>query len=450
VWVGYFALLLLLPVRYGRLESVTAAISLVLWVFVSTVVAYGVDAYFKSRIPAGANRRQTAGRPLEPSDLSRIVWIGMVLGAAGFASLLFDRVVIQGIDYSQGLAVARELWKQSGESRNRVSSVFSVTGYLIGFSFFCSIAVAHLHWELVPKWERRLVIFGGVILVMANSVLIGGRSIVLVQLAAIVAVAGIRKLKGMPAFPGHGGRVFLIGGGVFLLALGYSIYVFSDRAAAGATLPAAYAVATLEWLGGEPTDAFYAMNRMPETFANTSELAALAGVYLTHSFGTFESLLEYDSTPGSMTFVFARAMLARMGAVSEASEALTLDGRFLSLPGSLWYDYGWLGFYLGAIAMGILIGLVRPLLSWVSGGGLGLAAALTLLLTGLLAPLVMAVDVLCVPFMILGFMILDLIQRASGRGGNWIVAGRVVRVATATSSTGVGGAPVRSPASARQ
>jgi hypothetical protein len=431
VWIGYFALLWLLPVRYGRLESSTTAMSLALWVFVSTVVAYGVHALVGgTSVSVNAARQYVGGRPIEPFQISRIVCIGMILSAAGFASLLFDRIVLQGIDYSQGLAVARELWRQSGEARNQVSSIFSVLGYLIGFSFFCSIALAHLHWEVIGKAVRRIVIYGGIVLVMANSILLGGRSIVLVQLAAIVAIAGIRRTLGLSAFPARGGRVFLIGGAVFLLALAYSIYIFGDRAAAGSTLPSVYSVSALEFLGGEPTDAFYTLDKLPEVLANTAELGTLAGAYLTHSFGTFESILEYSSTPGSVTFVFVRTMLARLGAIPEATEVLTLDGRFLSLPGSLWYDYGWYGFYAGAAVIGVLIGLIPVVLSWRRSGGIALAVAITILLTGLLAPLLMAVDILCVPFMIVGFVLLDLINRALGGGVNWVVVGRRVWIST--------------------
>jgi len=424
VWIGYCALILILPVRYGRLESFTTAVSLLLWVLVSAVVAYGVHAVFGRG--ADQRRRYVAGRPLETSDVVRIVYIGMILSAVGFACLFFDRVVLQGIDYSRGIAIARELWRRAGESREGVSSVFSVVGYIIGFSFFCSIAVAQLHWERIGKAARRVVIFGGIVLVMANSLLIGGRSIVLVQLAAIVAIGGFRKSLGLAAFPGRVGRVFLIGGALFVLGLGYSIYVFGARAAAGGGLPALYVEGTLPWLGGEPTDAFFALERLPEALADTAALGTLAGAYLTHSFGTFESALEFGGTPGTVSFIFVRELLAKMGLIAAPTEALAFEGRFLSLPGSLWYDFGWVGFYVGAVVMGVLIGVVPAVLSWSRGGGIAICIAMTLLLTALLAPMVMAMDILCVPFMVIGFGLVDMVHRLRGGGGNWLVVGRRV------------------------
>lgn len=425
VWIGYCALLLLLPVRYGQLEGFTTAVSLSLWVIVSAAIAYGVHAALGAQAPDVG--RYIAGRPLETADVLRIVYIGMALSAVGFACLLYDRVVLQGIDYSQGIAVARELWRRAGEAREGVSSVFSVLGYTIGFSFFCSVAVAHLHWERIGKAARRVVIFGGVVLVMANSLLIGGRSIVLVQLAAIIAIGGIRNSLGKPAFPGRVGRVFLIGGALFILGLGYSIYVFGARAAAGGGLPELYAEETLPWLGGEPTEAFFALDKLPQGLADTADLGTLAGAYLTHSYGTFESALEFRSTPGTVSFVFVRELLARMGLLAEPTEELAFEGRFLSLPGSLWYDFGWVGFYVGAVVMGVLMGLVPTVLSWSRGGGVAVCIAMTLLLTGLLAPMVMAIDILCVPFMIIGFGIVDVAHRILGAGGsNWLLVARRV------------------------
>jgi hypothetical protein len=107
---------------------------------------------------------------------------------------------------------------------------------------------------------------------------------------------------------------------------------------------------------------------------------------------------------------------------------LALEGRFLSLPGSLWYKFSRPGFYAGAVVMGVLIGLVPAVLSSSRCRGTGSDIAMTLLLTAPLAPLLMAVDIICVPFMIIGFGLVDVVHRALGGGGNWVVLGRRVLV----------------------
>lgn len=429
VWAGYFALIGLLPVRYSHLERLAAVFSLIFWVLISAAVAYAVRGKLQHGGFMGhpASLR-VAGRPLQKGEVARIVSVGMALGVVGFGCLAYDRIVLQGIDYSQGIAVARELWRQSGENRNGVSSVFSVLGYLVGFSFFCSIAIAHFHWEFLGKWTRRMIIFGGTLLVMANSLLIGGRSVVLVQLAAVVAMGCIRRLYGYRSFPGNGARIFLLGGAIFVLAFGYSIYVFSERAAAGNTLPAVYSEVTIDWLGGEPTDSFRKLEELPDSLASSVELAVVAGVYLSHSYGTFESVLESDNNPGTVTFGFIRELLGKMGLAAEPSEASAFEARFLSLPGSLYYDFGWMGFYLGALFMGLLLGFIPNMLRWRSGGGMAICLALSVLITAFLAPLLLAMDVLCVPFMVLGFALVDLVHRLFGGQGNWMAVGRLISI----------------------
>ena len=53
------------------------------------------------------------------------------------AALTYDKLFIQKIDYSAGLAFAREEWRQLGEEREgQASSIFSVIGYLLGSSYY--------------------------------------------------------------------------------------------------------------------------------------------------------------------------------------------------------------------------------------------------------------------------------------------------------------------------
>ena len=56
-------------------------------------------------------------------------------------------------ELTQGIAVARYLWRNEAEARaGGVSSLFSVVGYLIGFSFFATAAIAHLAHSTPPEW----------------------------------------------------------------------------------------------------------------------------------------------------------------------------------------------------------------------------------------------------------------------------------------------------------
>jgi hypothetical protein len=263
------------------------------------------------------------------------------------------------------------------------------------------------------------------VLVLAYSLLSGGRSIVLVQLACVAAVGAMRATLGKPMLPGRGLRIWLAVGLGLIVSIGYSIYVFSARAEAGRTLPEIYAMSTLQSMGGQPTEAFYRLAELPPPLATTAQFATIAGAYVTHSYGTFESVLEIDLRPGSVSFGGVRYLLAKLG-IARPAEEWVLSGRFLPMPGSLWYDFGWLGFYLSGVILGSLIGVVPRLLGWRAGGGVALCAASLILLTALLAPLLLAVDILVVPFLILGFVLIDLLNRLSGGPTNWIFVSRTL------------------------
>jgi hypothetical protein len=428
-WLGYFVVLALLPVQYGTLQAITASLGLLLWVGISVLAAYLTHHAFSAKGLVTSFLRPSAGRPLRAPQLERLVWLALVMSIIGFLCLSYDRIAIQGIDFSQGIVVARELWRRSGEGREGVSSIFSVLGYLLGFSFFVATTLAHLHWEFLTRRTRWGAMVIAPLLVAANSLLTGGRSIVLIQLASIVATCGIRAMLGLRMMPGRGARIWLGATLALIISVGYSLYVFSARAGAGNIPPERYVTGMLGYLGGQPTHGFYRLNDLPAPVAATAQFATVAGAYLTHSYGTFETVLEMQTTPGTVSFGFVRELLAKSGIGQVATENPLLSGRFLSLPGSLWYDFGWVGFYAGALVVGVLIGLAPRLIAVREGGGISLVVCMIILITGLVAPLVVSIDILSVPFLVLGFLQVDLVNRMLAGPGNWLWVSRPVREA---------------------
>jgi hypothetical protein len=406
-----------------------------LWVGVSLLVAYAVHTKVHSHRSLTNAGLLHAGTPMSVAEIERLIWLSLAMSVAGFVSLCFDRVVLQGIDFSNGIAAARQLWRKAGEGRESVSSVFSVIGYLLGFTFFVSTTLAHLHWESLRRRTRLGVVVIVFLLVAANSLLTGGRSIVLVLLACILSVCGIRAMLGVRMMPGRGARIWLGGTLAMILCIGYSLYVFSARAELGNTLPERYATGMLGYLGATPTAGFYKLNVMPSSAAATAQFATVAGAYLTHSYGTFESVLAMDMTPGEVSFGFVRDLLSKFGVGEPEPEQWILSGRFLSVPGSLWYDFGWFGFLVGAVGIGALMGSAPRILMLRNGGGVSLMAVLVILLTAFLAPLVLSIDILSVPFLVLGFILVDAIQRLVwGKGGNWLQISHAVRRANLSPS----------------
>jgi hypothetical protein len=429
IWAGYFGLLLALPIRYSRLEAFTATLSLIGWAALSLLCASLTHGWLARRGFALAQiRASDARRAVTQREVRIVVMASLAIGLIGFACLVIDRVFIQHIDYSQGIAVARELWRKAGEEREGVSSPLSVLGYLFGFSFFVATTIAQLHWEHLRISDRRLVLILASFLIAGNSLLTGGRSIVLIQLAVTAAVGTLRRAIGLSFMPGRPLRIIVGAVVTITVVLSYSLYVFSERAAVGDTLPAIYTEGMVEHLGGQTTDEFGELERLPPIIGSIGQFGTLAGAYLTHSFGTFESALEFEQRSGSVSFAFLRQLLYKAGLLRQGDEGWPLEGRFMPLPGALWYDFGWMGFLLGAAVVGALVGGAPALAGLFGGGIFAIGMSEFALLTGFLAPLLLSMDILSVPFMILGFLQLDVIARFAGGRRYWLAAGRSVNI----------------------
>jgi len=427
VWCGYFSLLVLLPVRYGRAEWDLAFGALVAFVITSTITAVLADLALRRPTSRAVDLSRIAAGPFTTREVERLVLAGIAMSLVGFVLLAYDRIVIQGIDFSKGLAVARNLWRDAAQDRQGVSSWASALGYIFGFTFLAASVVAFVHWESLGRHVRGAVILGVPTLALANSVLTGGRSILVVQFAALATGAALRAASGRRVVPGRFISVVMVTGVFVLVALGYSLYVFSSRAIASSIAPSQYTVEMLRYLGGVPTRAYFALDALPFQLASILQFAVIAGSYVTHSAGTFESVLFIGQTPGKVSFGFVLLLLDKLGVPVPESQEWILGGRFLSLPGSLWYDFGWTGLGVGAIAMGLLLAAVPRLAASRGLGGLGTGAATAILVVAFMSPLLVAVDSLAFPFMMVGFVLLDIVQRCSAGRRNWLLLGcRVV------------------------
>ena len=155
-WLGYFALLALLPVSYGPLEAFPAVCRPGVVGALSLVAAYGVHQFFSARRPLTRTELMSAGRPLDVQMLDRMpIWLALGMSILGLLSLCYDRIVLQGIDFTRGIAIARPAATIGRKDREEgVSSIFSVFGYLLGFTFFVATSLGHLHWEYSSGGER--------------------------------------------------------------------------------------------------------------------------------------------------------------------------------------------------------------------------------------------------------------------------------------------------------
>jgi hypothetical protein len=429
-WLGYFLLLALLPVRYVSPELTPALIILAIYVATSLGFALVLRTVLEGRaIPLAARLHQPP--PLSCEEADHLVIGGLLASAIGIVLIAYVRISVQGIDFTQGLAVARELWRNEGEERSGIASPLSIPGYGLGFFFLASTFIAHLHWEQLRPLTRRLLVTSCLLFVAGYSVLTGGRSILLLQLISVLSAGAVRRAQGRLAFPGRFWRMAISGVAVFLATIGYVLYVFSDRAAAGGVTADFYAEGAVAFMGGVPTDGFHGLALLPEPLDSLSYFAVVTGGYVTHSAGTLASVMEYTTHGGVTVFTGAQLLLARLGLLQPVDEDWALSGAFLSLPGAFWYQFGLQGVMAAALVCGGSLAVTSRFVARGVGGGLTVAFAAVSLIVAFASPLIFAPDALAFPFMVLGYFGLTAYSRVRfGRRTWWRVghACRAVRI----------------------
>ncbi|MCI2807795.1 hypothetical protein [Eoetvoesiella caeni] len=334
----------------------------------------------------------------------RVIFSGFALSSLGFVFLLFDKLYVQGIDYSQGFAVAREQWRLHGEERGgQVSSIYSVVGYLIGSSYFISLALLVSKNLKMRDCRRVFWIIFGLLLLLANSAITGGRSSILLLLAFLVYA--YRTSSGSGARELVNSKIAKI---VFALCgLGmvvYVLYIFSLRSDATGVSFAAYGAGFLDFMGLAPARWFVSdISNSP--LGGIFALVNLAVSYLTHSFATTAAIFDESFGHGNVIFNTIYQMLAKLGLIDAPDPNWFLSGRFPSLPGALYFQFGWLGLVVSAFLIGIWSSMVNLLykFKWPSISMLLLCCCSESIL--LISPFLFAGDFISFPFIITGSFI---------------------------------------------
>lgn len=402
-WLLYWATVALLPVA-SVYPAVGQAALLQAAFVVLVLVGYGMVsvALPPALLPRAADSEVASSRSL--------VRIALWMSVVGLVALVYDKVAVQGIDYSEGIAAAREEWRELGEEREgQASSVFSMVGYLFGSAYYVAIVLALTQPRVLAPAQRLPALLASIALLLANSAISGGRSSVL--LAAVVSLAALasrRNLRLTDLLPGRSSRrAFAV---VAALAAAYLLYVFSARAQSGDTDVLEYALDFLPFLGLEVSP-WYERALDGGPLSAFSALCVLAASYVTHSFATVAAILEAGPEDKTIVFLHIASLLNKLGALSPPDGDWFLAGRMPSVPGAFWHQFGAAGFVGGSLLLGALGAAARrwtalrpqrlvPLGVFTLGGA-------TLMLT----PMLFAADFLSFPFAFGSFLQLALVDR---------------------------------------
>lgn len=403
VWLIYWAAIVLLPVESIYSATVQAFFLQLVFVFL-VLVAYGV-----AEIILKSKKVPEAGSFDIPRTLA-VIKLAMGASLVGFILLMYDKIYIQGIDYSEGVAIAREQWRQLGEDRaGQASSVFSAFGYLFGSSYYVAAVLAVTQVKILSTTQRVSILLFCFLMVMANSVITGGRSSILLLGVFIIGAMASRRELNMRMLLGSRMQrwIVLIAAG---LAAGYTIFVFYQRADASALIGTKYVLDFLPFLGLESAEWFKDLLD-DGMLSSLSAILVLVASYLTHSFATTAAIMDGPIEDKTIIFVHAVNLLSKLGLVNQPSDEWFLSGRFPSFPGALWHQFGVIGFVMGSLLLGAVSAIAK---AWTALRptrlfplGVFIMADVVLILT----PLLFAGDFLSFPFIFAAFVLLALFQK---------------------------------------
>lgn len=398
-WALYALLFIVMPFKFPPSGNM-AALGVILAFALSVLVAYWLIV----RAPVARSFQID----LPPKGFHLLLWTSIGLSVLGIALLFYDRIVIQGIDFSYGLAYARAQWTDLGQGRTVPSSAFSVIGYLIGSSYFVALVMAFDRLTLVSRRELALLLAAVFGLAMANSAITGGRTTLLLLVAFSIAVLALRT--GGSLMTVMRGRYFQRGG--LLLAvvmLAYVTYVTFDRAWNAYISMDTYLLEAAEFLKLDLSE-WYRIHLNDSALREVTSPLVFIGAYIVHSYAILCEIVQHPGEDKVIVFGHLFGLMAKLGWVDAPQSDWFLSGRFPTLPGALFHQFGLAGVVGGGAVLGVLSGLGRRCYLAVPGFVLfqGFQACTAVIL--ILSPLLFAADLMIFPFIVIGFVIVSALQ----------------------------------------
>lgn len=408
IWSAYFMLHILIPAR-SIYDTANYSLALVvLYLAICFIAVFSITAIAnRERLHTHYVHLDRVGSLYLAFSPERVIRLLFFLSVVGIALHLYDKVVIMNINYLDGVARARHAWMEKGAFREgAVSSWQSALGHLMVNLYFGPLFLILLFWERIGgKFYRYIVPSILLTVLFIYSLTMGTRSVPLMLGVFLLTVLALRRTLGLPLLPWRSSNVLTL----LLLTtifLGYAIYVFDARAKAFAESPREYTRPFFPQLGAEETSSFEYGGILPGPISDLYYYGILTTLYVIHSQWTFDYVLTLDDRQGQSLFNTIYAGLVKVGALDEAGlEQRSFSGVFLSLPGSVWYDFGVVGLVLVAACHGGLLVFVhhtvrrrRPALPHI----------ILFLLVGtfsILSPLTSAANLMVFPFMMISLLV---------------------------------------------
>lgn len=408
VWIAYLFSCLVVPANSLYKDTHMQAVSLVvIYVLLSIIIAFFlkiiVPESFHDESPDRLNLLYDYLKP------HRLIVLAGSLMLLGLLLHLYDKIVIMDIDYAAGIAEARHEWLANSVKRGGgISSWQSAAGHILANFYFIVMLTVLLFWEELSKTHKFLGYFFSVAVVLIYSASMGSRTVPLLFLLYVINVILLRKPLGKKSLTiALRFSLFIL---IFLIFT-YNIFVFQKRSEVfGGNNPKKYTQSFFNHLGGEKTDHYEVGEHLPKPLKSLFYHTVLTIVYVNHNQWTFDYILTLDNRPGQTLLNTFYAGLTKVGIIENSQlEKRAFSGRFLSLPGCAYYDYGTLGVIVISIIHGMFLFVANYLVRKKNLRLWYLFLFILVSMFSLVSPLSSAANLMSFPYIIISFLFLPLL-----------------------------------------
>ncbi len=357
----------------------------------------------KVAYPLDCNRtRLSSGRQLNFN-----IYFTSICSILGFFLILYDRVFIRGIDYSNGLRAARYEWLESGGG-----SFASVTGNLMIPLSYVALYFLISYRNKVRKLKVLLLIVSASLGIVGHAALNGGRSNILIAffLSLILFI-----FKGRYDFQAKRKtyKSFILFTSVLLPILTFVIYLTNQSAQMANISMLELVELGVYGLYGSPTENF--------EYIDNDGVAIFVYIfsYLFHGSWTAEALYTLKNSnyisqlPGSYLFYPLSVLASSLKIIDSPMELgyFSDSGAFLSLPGAIYYDFGFLGIVIGTFITGVAVSISVYYLSYKRVTLFGFGIAIYPVIVALMSPILPAYGLMYLNFVVYAYVVMGILNK---------------------------------------
>jgi hypothetical protein len=271
----------------------------------------------------------------------------------GFIFILYDRIYLRGVDYTMGLRLARYAWLDS-PSGNFIGIVGNI---LNSFGYF-SLAISVLEWGKLDSNKKIYTILSVLFSVVGLSMLNGGRANIMVAGFYIISIINSSTNINIIYFFKKNVKKTSI---LLLISIIPIILIINSSASLGSYTPKEQYEADTVMLYG-----FLSTSAAESDYDDILYTIYYMIIYLFHGQWTAQVATELPPQDPFYTIYPISAQLNQIGLSPHIpiSGYFSDSGAFISLPGAIFYDYGYSGLLFISFLFGLALGIALSILQY--------------------------------------------------------------------------------------